>query len=90
MATGIRDKVAILGMGCSKYGERWDIDEPGLMAEAVEECLADAGIEKEPCVAIRWNGGEWLGLCRFTHIVALHAEIFRLREMLKEAQTKTD
>ena len=24
MATGIRDKVAILGMGCSKFGERWD------------------------------------------------------------------
>ena len=24
MATGIKDKVAILGMGCSKFGERWD------------------------------------------------------------------
>jgi uncharacterized OB-fold protein len=24
MAKGIRDKVAILGMGCSKFGERWD------------------------------------------------------------------
>ena len=24
MASGIRDKVAILGMGCSKFGERWD------------------------------------------------------------------
>ena len=24
MATGIRDKVAILGMGCSKFGERWE------------------------------------------------------------------
>ncbi len=24
MASGIKDKVAILGMGCSKFGERWD------------------------------------------------------------------
>jgi acetyl-CoA C-acetyltransferase len=24
MARGIKDKVAILGMGCSKFGERWD------------------------------------------------------------------
>ena len=24
MPKGIKDKVAILGMGCSKFGERWD------------------------------------------------------------------
>ena len=24
MATGIKDKVAILGMGCTHFGERWD------------------------------------------------------------------
>ena len=24
MPKGIRDKVVILGMGCSKFGERWD------------------------------------------------------------------
>jgi acetyl-CoA C-acetyltransferase len=24
MATGIRDKVAILGMGCTRFGERWE------------------------------------------------------------------
>ena len=23
MASGIKDKVVILGMGCSKFGERW-------------------------------------------------------------------
>ena len=28
MASGIRDKVAILGMGCSKFGERWDCGGP--------------------------------------------------------------
>ena len=46
MASGIRDKVAILGMGCSKFGERWDCDTEDLMVEAFEEGLADAGIDK--------------------------------------------
>lgn len=30
MATGIRDKVTILGMGCSRFGERWDAGSPDL------------------------------------------------------------
>lgn len=46
MASGIKDKVVILGAGCSKFGERWDCEPADLMAEAFEECLADAGIEK--------------------------------------------
>jgi len=46
MASGIRDKVAILGMGCSKFGERWDKEADDLMVEAFEEALKDAGIEK--------------------------------------------
>ncbi|MCB1544247.1 MAG: acetyl-CoA acetyltransferase [Rhodoblastus sp.] len=46
MARGIKDKVAILGMGCSKFGERWDKEADDLMVEAFEEALKDAGIEK--------------------------------------------
>ena len=45
MATGIKDKVAILGMGCSKFGERWDAGPEELMVEAYLEALSDAGIE---------------------------------------------
>jgi acetyl-CoA C-acetyltransferase len=45
MARGIKDKVVILGMGCSKFGERWDKEADDLMVEAYEEALADAGIE---------------------------------------------
>ncbi len=57
MATGIKDKVAILGMGCSKFGERWDAGSQELMAEAFEEALADAGIERKQIDAA------WLGSC---------------------------
>ncbi len=47
MATGIKDKVAILGMGCTKFGERWDTSPEDLMVEAFNEALSDAGIERE-------------------------------------------
>jgi len=55
MATGIRDKVAILGMGCSKFGERWDMGSEDLMVEAFQECLEDAGIEKD-AIQAAWQG----------------------------------
>jgi len=45
MARGIKDKVAILGMGCAKFGERWDSNADTLMIEAYEEALLDAGID---------------------------------------------
>ena len=46
MARGIKDKVAILGMGCSKFGERWNDNAEDLMLEAFTEALEDAGVEK--------------------------------------------
>jgi acetyl-CoA C-acetyltransferase len=55
MATGIKDKVVFLGMGCSKFGERWDCNAQDLMVEAFEEALADAGIGREQIEAA------WLG-----------------------------
>jgi acetyl-CoA C-acetyltransferase len=55
MATGIKDKVAILGAGCSRFGERWDAGAPELMVEAFEEARADAGIERKDIQAA-WYG----------------------------------
>ena len=43
MATGIRDKVAIIGMGCTRFGERWDVGAEELMVEAFTECVAGCG-----------------------------------------------
>lgn len=45
MAEGIRDKAAVIGMGCSVFGERWDASPEDLVNEAVEEALADAKID---------------------------------------------
>ena len=56
MASGIRDKVAIIGMGCSKFGERWDCGPDDLMIEACTEAFSDAGIERDRI------GAAWLGV----------------------------
>ena len=57
MAEGIKDKVVILGMGCSKFGERWDASPSDLMVEAFEECLTDAGIERGEIEAAWFGAG---------------------------------
>jgi len=57
MAEGIRDKVAIIGMGCSKFGERWDCGPEQLMTEAFQECIEDAGIDRSEIQAA------WFGQC---------------------------
>lgn len=56
MASGIRDRVAILGMGCTRFGERWDAGAEDLMVEAFLEAVADAGVGRERIEAA------WLGV----------------------------
>jgi len=57
MAGGIKNKVAIVGMGCTKFGELWDKSAADLMLEAYMEAIEDAGIEKKDIKAA------WLGTC---------------------------
>jgi acetyl-CoA C-acetyltransferase len=47
MPAGIKDKVVILGMGCSRFGERWDASPEDLMVEAYNEAMSDAGVAPE-------------------------------------------
>ncbi len=56
MASGIKDKVVIAGMGCSRFGERWACGPDDLMVEAFQEALADAGISRDRIDAA------WLGV----------------------------
>lgn len=57
MAQGIKDKVAIIGMGCTRFGERWDAGAEDLIVEAFKEALEDAGVEKGDIQAA------WFGSC---------------------------
>ena len=56
MAQGICDRVAIIGMGCTHFAERWDAGPEDLMVEAVGEALTDAGIARDDI------GAAWLGV----------------------------
>jgi len=67
MATGIKDKVAILGMGCSKFGERYDCSPEDLMFEAFQECQQDAGIDTNEIQAA------WFGMLYSTESTGLSA-----------------
>jgi len=43
-SNGIRDKVAIVGMGCTPFGEHWDKGVDDLLVEAVKEASTSSGI----------------------------------------------
>jgi acetyl-CoA C-acetyltransferase len=55
LAKSIADRVAIVGMGCTKFGENWDKSAEDMMLEAVTEAYQDAGISSEDLDAI-WFG----------------------------------
>jgi acetyl-CoA C-acetyltransferase len=62
---GIKDKVAIIGMGCTKFGELWDKSVGDLMVEAAYEAFEDAGIEHKQ-VDAAWIGTVFSGLSAIT------------------------
>ena len=57
MARGIKDQVAIIGMGCTQFGELWNKSITDLMVEAYKEAMEDAGIEKKDIDAA------WSSIC---------------------------
>ena len=54
-SNGIAGQVAVIGMGCSRFGERWDVSTEDLVLEAYTECLASAGVGRADVDAY------WLG-----------------------------
>ena len=55
MPGSIKDRVAIVGMGCTQFGTLWDKGPSDLIVEAVNEACADAGIELKDIEAV-WAG----------------------------------
>jgi acetyl-CoA C-acetyltransferase len=61
----IKDKVAIVGMGCTRFGERWDKGVEDLIVEAAYEAFEDAGIGPKD-VQAAWIGTVFSGLSAIT------------------------
>src|SRR4030043_4912 len=58
-----KDKVALVGMGCTKFGENWDKSADDMMVDAASEACEDTGIERKDiqaasCGSTRINSAE--------------------------------
>ena len=47
-SNGIKDRVAIVGMGCTRFGERFDKSADDLMVEASNDAFASAAAVTGP------------------------------------------
>jgi len=52
---GIKDRVAIVGMGCTPFGERWDKSTDDLLIDATQDAFESVGLTKDDVDAY------WLG-----------------------------
>jgi len=53
--SGFKNEVAIIGMGCTKFGELWDKDVKDLIIDACYEAFEDARIEPKEIQAAWWS-----------------------------------
>ena len=58
---GIKDRVAIVGMGCTPFGEHWNKGTDDLLVDAAEDTFASAGITKDDVDAY-WLGTAMSGM----------------------------
>jgi acetyl-CoA C-acetyltransferase len=62
---GIKDKVAIVGMGCTPFREHWDKGADDLLIDAAQEAFRSAGVERDEVDAY-WLGTAQTGMSGIT------------------------
>lgn len=62
---GIKDRVAIVGMGCTNFGERFDTGLDDLIVDASDQAYAAAGVDRESVDAY-WFGTAQSGMSGIT------------------------
>jgi acetyl-CoA C-acetyltransferase len=70
---GIKDRVAIVGMGCTPFREHWDKGADDLLIDAATEAYASAGIEQSAIDAV-WLGTAQTGMSGITAAAPLKLE----------------
>lgn len=55
-SNGIKDRVAIVGMGCTAFGEHWDRSADDMLVEATEQCFAGTPALAKDDVDAFWLG----------------------------------
>jgi acetyl-CoA C-acetyltransferase len=64
-SNGIRDRVAIVGMGCTKFGEHWGKSVDDLLIDATQECFTSSNLQLADIDAF-WLGTMGSGLSGLT------------------------
>lgn len=64
-SNGIRDRVAIVGMGCTAFGERWDKSASDLLIDAANDAYTSAGVDPDQIDAY-WLGTTGSGVSGLT------------------------
>src|SRR5438552_4691515 len=64
-SNGIRDRVAIVGMGCTPFGEHWDKGADHLLVDATNEAIGSAGVKVDDIDAF-WLGTMGSGISGLT------------------------
>ena len=62
---GIKDRVAIVGMGCTSFGERFDTGLDDLLVDATDQAFTAAGTDKD-AVDAYWFGTAQSGMSGIT------------------------
>jgi acetyl-CoA C-acetyltransferase len=70
---GIKDRVAIVGMGCTRFGEHWDKGADELMIDATDDAFKSAGVTKDDVDAY-WLGTAMSGNSGMTLAMPLQLE----------------
>ena len=89
MAEGIKDKAAIIGMGCIKFGENWKQSAADMVIDAVYETYEDAGIEPKDIEAA-WIGTTQGGVRGTQLAVPLKLEYIPISRLENACATGTD
>ncbi|MGP4030141.1 acetyl-CoA acetyltransferase [Actinomadura sp. 3N407] len=77
---GVRDQVAIVGMGCTSFGEHWDKGVADLVVDSAGEALASAGVGKDDVDAywLGTMGSGWSGLTLSAPLKIDHKPVTRV------------
>ena len=86
---GIRDRVAVVGMGCTKFGEMWDKGVMDLIVDSCFEAIEDAGIEPNDIQA-GWYGTTMSGATGQMVARALKLEYIPITRVENACATATD
>ncbi len=89
MGKGIKDKVAVIGMGCVKFGENWEQSAQDMIVEATYEAYGDCGIDPA-AIEAAWVGTTQAGVRGNQLAVPLKLEYVPITRVENACATGTD